>query len=47
MAMGKHLVQPVPFVNALQCLTGKTDNNTIIIPLLGGLSLSVYVTEDP
>ena len=25
--MGKHLVQAVPFVNALQYLTGKVDNN--------------------
>ena len=25
--MGKHLVQAVPFVNALQCLNGKVDNN--------------------
>jgi len=28
MALGKHLVQAVPFVYALQCLTGKVDNNT-------------------
>jgi len=27
MALGKHLVQAVPFVYALQCLTGKVDNN--------------------
>ena len=27
MAMGKHLVQAVPSVCTLQCLTGKVDNN--------------------
>jgi len=27
MALGKHLVQAVPFVYALQCQTGKVDNN--------------------
>jgi len=27
LCMGKHLVQAVPFVYALQCLTGKVDNN--------------------
>jgi len=27
MALGKHLVQAVPSVYALQCLTGKVDNN--------------------
>jgi len=27
MAFGKHLVQAVSFVYALQCLTGKVDNN--------------------
>jgi len=27
MALGKRLVQAVPFVYALQCLTGKVDNN--------------------
>jgi len=27
MALGKHLVQAVPFVYALQYLTGKVDNN--------------------
>ena len=27
MALGKHLVQASPSVNALQCLTGKVDNN--------------------
>ena len=25
--MGKHLVQAVPFVNVIQCLTGTVDNN--------------------
>jgi len=27
MALGKHLIQAVPFVYALQCLTGNVDNN--------------------
>jgi len=27
MALGKHLIQAVPFVYALQCPTGKVDNN--------------------
>jgi len=27
MALGKHLVQAVPFVYALQCPAGKVDNN--------------------
>jgi len=27
MALGKHLVQAVPFVYALQCQTGKVNNN--------------------
>jgi len=27
MALGKHLVQAMPSVYALQCLTGKVDNN--------------------
>jgi len=27
MALGRHLVQAVPFVYAPQCLTGKVDNN--------------------
>jgi len=27
MALGKHLAQAVPFVYALQCLTGKFDKN--------------------
>jgi len=27
MALGKHLVQAVPSVYTLQCLTGKVDNN--------------------
>jgi len=31
MALGKHLVQAVPFVYALQCLTGKVDNNNVLL----------------
>jgi len=38
MALSKHLVQAVPFVYTLQCLTGKVDNNTGRITPLAGLS---------
>jgi len=31
MALGKHLVQAVPFVYVLQCLTGKVDNNNTLL----------------
>jgi len=31
MALGKHLIQAVPFVYALQCLTGKVDNNKVCV----------------
>jgi len=31
MALGKHLVQAVPFVYALQCPTGKVDKNNMNI----------------
>jgi len=34
MALGKHLIQAVPFVYALQCLTGKVDNKIIIIIII-------------
>jgi len=38
MPLGKHLIQAVPFVYALQCLTGKVDNNTGKISPLADLS---------
>jgi len=38
MALGKHLIQAVPFVYGFQCPTGKFDNNTGRIPALAGLS---------
>jgi len=38
MALCKHFIQVVPFVYALQCLTGKVDNNTGRISHLTGLS---------
>ena len=31
--LGKHLVQAVPFVYALQCLIGKVDNNNTSIDM--------------
>jgi len=33
MALGKHLIQAVPFVYALQALTGKVDNNNNILSI--------------
>jgi len=35
MALGKHLIQAVPSVYALQCLNGKVDNNNIAVLYLG------------
>jgi len=34
MALGKHLVQAVPFVYALQCLTGKVDDNYVMLNIV-------------
>jgi len=34
MALGKHLIQAVSFVYALQCLTGKVDNNYVMLNIV-------------
>lgn len=36
--VGKYLAQILPFVFALQCPTGKTNNKIVIIPSLDKLS---------